>query len=779
MLYRFNNIEIDTNNYSLLDKGKEISVEPQVFNLIVYLIKNKNKVVSRNEILEKLWQGRIVSDTSINNHIKSARKVLGDDGVKQTVIKTIHSRGYQFIADTNDPECKPKARVKSKKYKSITILFLIFSILLFGVITLYQRDELRQSVQKIANYQEISYATFIAQAKRRNELVAMLEKRLGTKRIMQFEKFFSYHFKELNNEEKFVFHQIRAMTESGLYQNNLKIILELNNHPEIFSRIAGTKELHKHLTFWLNKYHSVFTKRQDMCLLYVGVEDDMAYPSDVNRNIKNWLDGVKTDGIKKTTKIENNQESNDGLQEKYLPNINSTSIAVLPFANTKPDENTDFLGFALANQIISDLTTLNKFTILPAGTIRKYANKDIDPLLEGKELKVSYVLTGNYLKENNIIRLNVELIEVANNKLIWSESIQVDYSNAFALQDMVAQKVAKGLNVNLKNNFFDLNYIDIPKSPLAYEYYLRAIAYPYTNKGHKMAIDMLEKSIELDSTYAPAYAHLGSHLRLYEQHGYVKVTRNHDVQWYYQEALKLNPNLLLALKNLATYYTETNRVEKAFVLAKRMQKINPNSVDTHFTLSYIYRYAGINDKAIEEIEAALQLSPNNPRLGNIIVIYMGANMPHKALEYLSIASRPYGNIHGGIIEFNLGNINKAKTYFQKLINDKEGGIWELHANFYLALISQDLQLAKSYLHKMEQGIVVDGENYYHMATSYALVLNIQKSLMMLEKAIDNGYFNYPYFDITPEFRVLYNLPKYKEILNKAKQRHDSFREMLF
>lgn len=59
-------------------------------------------MVSRDEILDKLWQGRVISDTSINNHIKSARKVLGDDGIKQAVIKTIHSRGYQFIAQIDE-----------------------------------------------------------------------------------------------------------------------------------------------------------------------------------------------------------------------------------------------------------------------------------------------------------------------------------------------------------------------------------------------------------------------------------------------------------------------------------------------------------------------------------------------------------------------------------------------------------------------------------------------------------------------------------------------------
>jgi len=99
LIYTFNNIELDTNNYRLLVDGVMQPVEPQVFNLMVYLIQNKDKVLSRDEILDHIWKGKIVSDSSISNHIKTARKVLGDDGVKQQIIKTIHSRGYQFIAD--------------------------------------------------------------------------------------------------------------------------------------------------------------------------------------------------------------------------------------------------------------------------------------------------------------------------------------------------------------------------------------------------------------------------------------------------------------------------------------------------------------------------------------------------------------------------------------------------------------------------------------------------------------------------------------------------------
>nr|WP_268820173.1 winged helix-turn-helix domain-containing protein [Paraglaciecola sp. G1-23] len=76
-----------------------VAVEPKVFDLIIYLIQHRDRVISRDELFEQVWQGREVSDTSLSNHVKSARKALGDNGELQCVIKTIRSRGYQFIAE--------------------------------------------------------------------------------------------------------------------------------------------------------------------------------------------------------------------------------------------------------------------------------------------------------------------------------------------------------------------------------------------------------------------------------------------------------------------------------------------------------------------------------------------------------------------------------------------------------------------------------------------------------------------------------------------------------
>jgi len=102
LIFQFNQISIDTTRFRLCLSNEPISVEPQVFDLLVYLIENRDRVVRRDELLENLWKGKVVTDSALGSRLKDARKAVGDSGDKQKVIKTFHRRGYQFIAEVKE-----------------------------------------------------------------------------------------------------------------------------------------------------------------------------------------------------------------------------------------------------------------------------------------------------------------------------------------------------------------------------------------------------------------------------------------------------------------------------------------------------------------------------------------------------------------------------------------------------------------------------------------------------------------------------------------------------
>lgn len=132
MRYQSENFTLDTDDYSLTRNGINHATEPQVFDLLVYLIENRSRVVTREELLDCVWNGRIVSDSAINARLKEARKAVGDSGKQQRVIKTIHRRGYQFVAEvsvtsSNAPVDKPRNSNPTSKTEKPSIAVLRFN----------------------------------------------------------------------------------------------------------------------------------------------------------------------------------------------------------------------------------------------------------------------------------------------------------------------------------------------------------------------------------------------------------------------------------------------------------------------------------------------------------------------------------------------------------------------------------------------------------------------------------------------------------------------------
>ena len=102
MIYRFGDHAFDTESCRLTANYNDIAVEPQVFKLVQFLIENRDRVVSKDELIAHVWDGRIVSYGTLNSRINSARRVLGDSGEMQAVIKTFPRRGLRFVVEVTE-----------------------------------------------------------------------------------------------------------------------------------------------------------------------------------------------------------------------------------------------------------------------------------------------------------------------------------------------------------------------------------------------------------------------------------------------------------------------------------------------------------------------------------------------------------------------------------------------------------------------------------------------------------------------------------------------------
>ena len=98
MLYRFDDVELDTSVFELRRAGERVPVQPQVFEVLTYLVEHRDRLVPRTELLDVVWGDRFVSDSALSSRVKAARAAIGDDGVSQRCIRTVHGRGLQFVA---------------------------------------------------------------------------------------------------------------------------------------------------------------------------------------------------------------------------------------------------------------------------------------------------------------------------------------------------------------------------------------------------------------------------------------------------------------------------------------------------------------------------------------------------------------------------------------------------------------------------------------------------------------------------------------------------------
>jgi TolB-like protein len=108
MIYRFDDFELDLDRGELRAAGQPQPVEPQVFALLALLIQNRERLLSQDELIEKVWDGRVVSDSAISSRIKLARQALSDDGKAQRYIRTVHRRGFRFVADVRVLSSSPR-----------------------------------------------------------------------------------------------------------------------------------------------------------------------------------------------------------------------------------------------------------------------------------------------------------------------------------------------------------------------------------------------------------------------------------------------------------------------------------------------------------------------------------------------------------------------------------------------------------------------------------------------------------------------------------------------
>lgn len=107
-IYRFGQFDLDPSLSHLCRDGQPIRIEPRAFALLCYLVEHRDRVVSKKELVGTVWNGEFVSDAALTTGLRTVRLAIGDTGREQRFVRTVHRRGYQFVAPTTVAATEPR-----------------------------------------------------------------------------------------------------------------------------------------------------------------------------------------------------------------------------------------------------------------------------------------------------------------------------------------------------------------------------------------------------------------------------------------------------------------------------------------------------------------------------------------------------------------------------------------------------------------------------------------------------------------------------------------------
>jgi serine/threonine protein kinase/tetratricopeptide (TPR) repeat protein len=414
------------------------------------------------------------------------------------------------------------------------------------------------------------------------------------------------------------------------------------------------------------------------------------------------------------------------------------TIAVLPLQNMNGDISVEFLRFALADEIANTLTYTRTLDVRPSAITRKYVGNDVDPQKAGRDVHVANILTGHFLKQGDRLLITLEAIQVDGNKLLWQTNVTAPAQDLIALQAQMAAQMRQGLlpAIGASGGYLDTG--TRPKSAEAYDLYLHSLALPHDAAPNKDAIAVLEHVVEVDPTYAPAWEQLGVRCYYdadYSDGGEPMFQRSNKAC---ARAIELDPNRLVAAGQLINNSVERGELGKAYKAAQDLVKRRPDSAYAHFTMGYVYRYAGMLEQSTGECDTALTLDPGNYSFRSCAWAFMELGKAERAADFIRLdAGSEWAAYILPSLLLRQGKVPEAREAVKRMPNTPR---------YHRDLLEACLQLRPaSELDRMAQEAETslptepDPETWYYQGALFAYCGKKQAALHLLQSAVEQNY----------------------------------------
>ncbi|MGA8858546.1 MAG: hypothetical protein WB506_00945, partial [Candidatus Sulfotelmatobacter sp.] len=453
----------------------------------------------------------------------------------------------------------------------------------------------------------------------------------------------------------------------------------------------------------------------------------------------------------------------------------ANAIAVLPLQNMNGDFAVDYLRYALADELTSVLTDSRSLEVRPSSVTRKYVEVDLDPRKVGQELHVGKLVTGHFMRQGEQLTVTLEAIDVSNDRLLWQANVTSGVNDVISLQNKLTTQVEQGLLPVLGAGGGELSTASRPKSPEAYDLYLHSLALPHDVAPNKDAIAVLEHVVGEDPGYAPAWEALGKRYYYDSYYGGGGEEKFQLSNAAYERALAIDPNRVVAASNLITNRVERGELGRAYDSATDLVRRRPQSADAHFALSYVLRYAGMQDKAIQECNTARSLDPGNSNFRSCAWAFLELGKTDRAVDFVHLdAGSEWAAWATTYVYLASGNVAQAR---ESVKNMSKAPIYhrELLAACTQAQRPADMDRI---VREAESSVMMepDPAAWYHVGALMAYCGQTEPALRLLKAAVQQNYCAYSALLEDPLLKDLRKDTAFNEVLTAGSNCQDALKE---
>jgi eukaryotic-like serine/threonine-protein kinase len=290
------------------------------------------------------------------------------------------------------------------------------------------------------------------------------------------------------------------------------------------------------------------------------------------------------------------------------------SIAVLPFVNSGGDPNTEYLSDGITEGVIHALSQLPQLRVLARTTVFRYKGRDVDPQKVGHDLNVHAVLTGTLVQRGDNLRVETELVNVADGSEIWGDQYDRKLSEMTPIQQEIARDISEKLKLRVTGEQQKQLNRGATTNQQAYDFYLkgRYLWNQRTQKSLKESVSYFEQATKADPQYAMAWVGLADTYTVGAGYGiFLPRDAYSKASEAAQHALQLDNSLAEAHLAVASTRVALNRdwsgAEPEF---RRALDLNPGNANIHYFYAMFYLLAsGKFEEAIAQVKKALELDP--------------------------------------------------------------------------------------------------------------------------------------------------------------------------